>query len=81
MRTGDLLGSGTISGADKGSYGSLLEMTWAGKETLTLDCGQTRTFIEDGDTMTLYGHAQGNGYRIGFGSCTGTILSAPTLDA
>ena len=76
MRTGDLLGSGTISGPEKGSFGSLLEMTWNGKEPLTLDCGQTRCFIEDGDTLTLHGHAQGDGYRIGFGPCRGTILPA-----
>ncbi|SIN87487.1 fumarylacetoacetase [Vannielia litorea] len=76
MNAGDLLGSGTISGADKSSYGSLLEVTWGGKEPLTLDTGETRTFIEDGDTLTLEGHAQGDGYRIGFGPCTGKILPA-----
>jgi fumarylacetoacetase len=76
MRTGDLLGSGTISGPDKGSYGSMLEMTAGGKETLKLDDGNSRTFIEDGDTLTLNGHAQGDGYRVGFGPCTGTILPA-----
>lgn len=76
MRAGDLLGSGTISGPEKGMFGSLLEMTWGGKDTITLDDGQTRTFIEDGDTLTLQGHAQGDGYRIGFGACTGTILPA-----
>ncbi|QDC09976.1 fumarylacetoacetase [Oceanicola sp. D3] len=76
MTAGDLLGSGTISGADKSSYGSLLEVTWGGKEPLTLDTGETRTFIEDGDTLTLEGHAEGDGYRIGFGTCTGKILGA-----
>ena len=76
MRTGDLLGSGTISGPDKGMFGSLLEMTWGGKDPLTLDGGETRTFIEDGDTLALHGHAQGDGYRIGFGSCVGSVLSA-----
>lgn len=78
MRTGDLLGSGTISGADKSAYGSMLEMTVGGKETITLNDGSTRTFIEDGDTLTLNGHAQGDGYRVGFGSCEGTILPSPT---
>lgn len=77
MRVGDLLGSGTISGPDKSAYGSLLEMTWGGKEPLTLDTGETRTFIEDGDTLTLHGHAQGEGFRIGFGPCAGTIAPAP----
>jgi fumarylacetoacetase len=76
MRTGDLLGSGTISGPDKDSYGSLLEMTWGGKEPLTLADGSVRGFIEDGDTLSLRGHAQGDGYRIGFGDCTGTVLPA-----
>lgn len=77
MRTGDLLGSGTISGESKDSFGSLLELTWGGKEPLTLDDGSVRSFIEDGDTLTLKGHAQGDGYRIGFGDCSGTILPSP----
>ena len=77
MRTGDLLGSGTISGPDKTSFGSLLEITWGGREPITLPGGATRTFIEDGDTLTLKGHAEGDGYRIGFGAATGTILPAP----
>jgi len=76
MNCGDLLGSGTISGPDKSSLGSLLEISWGGKEPFTLDSGETRTFIEDGDRMTLRGHAQGDGYRIGFGECTATILPA-----
>jgi fumarylacetoacetase len=76
METGDLLGSGTISGPAKESRGSLLELCWGGAEPLTLDSGETRTFIEDGDTMTLTGWAQGPGYRIGFGECTGKILPA-----
>lgn len=78
MRSGDLLGSGTISGPEKHSRGSLLELSWGGKEPLTLDTGETRTFLEDGDTLTLHGHAQGDGFRIGFGDCTGTLI--PALD-
>ena len=77
MNTGDLLGSGTISGPDKDQYGSLLELAWGGKEPLTLKTGETRTFLEDGDTMTLAGYAKGDGYRIGFGDCVGKILPAP----
>jgi len=78
MRVGDLLGSGTISGPEKGNRGSLLELSWGGKEPLVLDTGETRSFLEDGDTLTLSGVAQGDGYTIGFGACTGTIL--PALD-
>jgi fumarylacetoacetase len=76
MSTGDLLGSGTISGPEKSERGSLLELTWGGKEPLTLDSGETRSFLEDGDCLTLTGAAQGDGYQIGFGSCTGTIQPA-----
>lgn len=75
MNVGDLLGSGTISGPEKSEFGSLQEITWGGKEPIALD-GATRTFIEDGDTLTIHGHAQGNGYRIGFGICSGTVLPA-----
>ena len=81
MRVGDLLGSGTISGPDRTGYGSLLELTWGGRDPLTLDTGETRTFIEDGDALTLRGHAQGAGYRIGFGACAGAILPAPDFPA
>ncbi|MCH2065638.1 MAG: fumarylacetoacetase [Shimia sp.] len=76
MNVGDLLGSGTISGPTKPERGSLLELSWGGKEPLTLDSGETRTFIEDGDTLTLQGAAKGDGYTIGFGDCTGTLLPA-----
>lgn len=78
METGDLLGSGTISGPDKRSRGSLLELTWGGTEPLTLPGGAQRTFIEDGDELTLAGWAEGDGYRIGFGACVGEIAPAPT---
>ncbi|OWY17697.1 fumarylacetoacetase [Thioclava sp. JM3] len=79
MRAGDLLGSGTISGTEKDSRGSLLELSWSGKEPLELPDGTTRSFIEDGDTLTLRGAAQGKGYRIGFGDCTGQVLPARAL--
>ncbi|WP_065328562.1 fumarylacetoacetase [Tritonibacter mobilis] len=76
MNAGDLLGSGTISGPNKDERGSLLELSWGGKEPLTLPSGDTRSFIEDGDTLTLKGAAKGDGYTIGFGDCTGTVLPA-----
>ncbi len=76
MNVGDLLGSGTISGPKKPARGSMLELSWGGKEPMTLDSGEARSFLEDGDTMTLTGAAKGDGYLIGFGDCSGTILPA-----
>ena len=76
MNIGDLLGSGTISGAEKSQRGSLLELSWGGKEPVALDTGETRTFLEDGDTLTLSGAAKGDGFTIGFGDCTGRVLPA-----
>ena len=75
MRVGDLLGTGTISGPTPDQTGALLEMTQSGTRPVSVN-GQSRTFIEDGDTVALHGRAQGDGYRIGFGPCTGTILPA-----
>ena len=75
MTVGDLLGSGTISGPTKPERGSLLELSWGGKEPLAI-IGGTRSFIEDGDTITLRGHCAGDGYRIGFGACSGKVLPA-----
>ncbi len=77
MQTGDLLGSGTISGPEAGGRGSMLERSWGGRDPLTLETGETRAFLEDGDTVTLTGWARGDGFRIGFGACEGTILPAP----
>ena len=76
MRVGDLLGSGTISGPEKENRGSLLELSWGGQEPIALRSGETRCFIEDGDTVTLSGAAVGDGYKIGFGTCTGKVLPA-----
>ena len=76
MNAGDLLGSGTISGPEKSQRGSLLELSWGGKKPITLADGSSRSFVEDGDTLTLTGHAQGDGFRVGFGSCTGKIRPA-----
>jgi fumarylacetoacetase len=75
MNVGDLLGSGTISGPTKDSRGSLLELSWGGKEPVAIAGGQ-RSFLEDGDRLVLRGHAQGDGYRIGFGDCAGTVMPA-----
>jgi fumarylacetoacetase len=76
LRTGDLIASGTISGPGSGSYGSLIELTEGGSKPLQLDHNIRRTFLEDGDVITLTGFAQGPGFRIGFGEVSGTILPA-----
>lgn len=75
MNTGDLLGSGTISGATPDSRGSLLELSWGGKEPVAI-AGGSRTFIEDNDTLTLRGQCRGDGYTIGFGDCAGKVIPA-----
>jgi fumarylacetoacetase len=77
LRTGDLLASGTISGPEKDNRGSMLELSWNGKEPIDLPNGEKRTFLEDGDVVTLKGWCEGKGYRIGFGECKGTILPLP----
>jgi len=76
MQSGDLLGSGTISGPDKGSFGCLMEQTWGGRDEVTLENGGTRNFLEDGDTVTFSGWGEVDGRRIGFGTCEGKILPA-----
>ena len=78
LNVGDLLGSGTISGTDKGSYGSMLELCWGGKEPVKLSTGEERTYLLNGDVLSLRGVCRGAGYSIGFGECTGKIL--PSLD-
>jgi len=77
LQAGDLLGSGTISGAAPQQGGSLLELTMGGKQVITLSNGETRTFLEDGDTVILRAYCEKSGYRrIGFGECAGTLLAA-----
>ena len=75
MSTGDLLGSGTISGAEPGSQGCLLELSQAGKAPIAI-AGGTRSFLQDHDRVTLRGQARGEGYVIGFGDCAGEVLPA-----
>lgn len=76
LRIGDLLASGTISGPSPDSYGSMMELAWRGSKPITLPNGETRAFLQDGDRITMAGWCQGDGYRIGFGEVTGTILPA-----
>jgi fumarylacetoacetase len=77
LATGDLIGSGTVSGPEKSSWGSLLELTARGREPLALLTGEQRGFIEDGDEIIFRGYAQKPGYpRIGFGECRAVLLPA-----
>jgi fumarylacetoacetase len=77
LRAGDLLASGTISGAESGSEGCLLEKTQHGARLLTLPSGESRTFLEDGDEIIMRAFCERAGYaRVGFGECTGTIAPA-----
>lgn len=77
LETGDLLGTGTISGPEDGTQGSLMEITRSGSQSLTLPTGEERRFLEDGDEVFLSGRFEAAGYRaIGFGECRGTVASA-----
>jgi fumarylacetoacetase len=76
LRAGDLMASGTISGPTPDSYGSMLELAWRGSKPISLPSGEQRTFLEDGDRVTMTGWCQGQGYRVGFGEITGRILPA-----
>ncbi len=76
VEVGDLYASGTISGKDEKSYGSMLELTWRGTKPLTLKNGEERKFIEDHDTIIMKGFAEKEGIRVGFGEVSGEILPA-----
>jgi fumarylacetoacetase len=76
VRSGDMMGSGTISGPTKESYGSMLELTWRGQHPIVLNDGTQRKFINDGDTVIMRAHCYKNGVRIGFGNCIGKVLPA-----
>ena len=74
IRPGDLYASGTVSGSEPGSYGSLIELTWGGRDPIPLSDGSQRRYLEDGDTVVLRGSCQAEGLpRIGFGECVGTV--------
>jgi len=74
IRCGDMMASGTISGPHEGSYGSMLEIAWKGTKPVPLSDGSLRTFIQDGDTVSIRGFAEKNGVRIGFGECSALVL-------
>lgn len=74
IQPGDLMGSGTISGPEQESFGSMLELSWKGSREVSIGNGEVRKFIKDGDDVIMTGYAQGDGYRVGFGTCTGKVL-------
>ena len=74
INIGDMMASGTISGPEKGSYGSMLELSWGGKQIVNLDDGNERKFLADYDTITMYGHCETDGRRVGFGEVKTQIL-------
>lgn len=74
VNSGDMMGSGTISGSTSDSFGSMLELTWGGKNPTKLNDGTERKFINDGDTVTIKGFCKNNGVRIGFGEVSSKLL-------
>ncbi len=77
LQPGDLFGSGTLSGAEPGQFGSLLEITAGGKQPVQLASGETRRFLEDGDEVILRARCKREGHvSIGFGECRGKVLAA-----
>ena len=76
LEIGDLYASGTISGSTPDSLGSMLELAWRGTRPVVLPSGEERKFLHDGDTVTMRAYCENNGFRIGFGEVTGTVLPA-----
>jgi fumarylacetoacetase len=76
VNVGDVMASGTISGKDETSYGSMLELSWKGTKAVKLETGEERNFIEDGDTVTMRGFGEKDGVRVGFGELSAKVLPA-----
>ena len=76
INIGDVMASGTISGKDKGSYGSMLELSWGGKNPVILDDGESRVFINDNDTVIMRGFCETNGKRVGFGEVRTKLIKS-----
>lgn len=84
MRAGDLLGTGTISGSDETMFGSMLELSWRGAKEIALKnspAGAIRKFLQDGDEVIMTGYTVSDGLRVGFGSVSGKILPAGSMDS
>lgn len=76
VRVGDIMASGTISGPEPGSYGSMLEISWRGTKPVPMNGGGERKFINDNDTVTIRGWCEKDGVKIGFGEAAGKVLPA-----
>jgi fumarylacetoacetase len=76
INVGDMMASGTISGKDENSYGSMLELSWKGTKAVKLETGEDRKFIEDGDTVIMKGFGEKDGVRVGFGEVNAKVLPA-----
>jgi fumarylacetoacetase len=76
INPGDMMASGTISAPTEDGYGSMLELSWKGTRPVKLHNGEERKFLQDNDTVIMKGWCQGQGYRVGFGEVSGTILPA-----
>lgn len=76
VNVGDMMASGTISGKSPDSFGSMLELSWAGKNPVPLNDGSERTFLQDGDTVSMKGHCEKEGIRVGFGEVRSKLLPA-----
>ena len=74
VNSGDMMGSGTISGPTPDSFGSMLELTWGGKTPIVLNDGTERKFINDYDTVIMKGYCQNSNVRIGFGEVSSKLL-------
>ena len=74
VRVGDMMASGTISGPSEDSFGSMLELSWSGSNPINLANGESRTFIEDGDTITMRAYCEKGDKRIGFGEVSGKVI-------
>ena len=76
INIGDMMASGTISGKEENSFGSMLELSWGGTKPIKLKDGSERKFIEDSDTVTMRGYAQNGDIRVGFGEVSAKVLPA-----
>lgn len=79
VNSGDMMGSGTISGPTDDSFGSMLELTWGGKNPIQMNDGSERKFINDNDTVIIRGYCENDEIRIGFGECSSKLLPAVVI--